>query len=103
MTGSEIKEIRESLGLTQFQLAKELKVDRVTVSRWEAGNRNIHRIYEAQIKMINGVTQQAEAKFVILLDKFGAFTTRDIIASNLTMTEEDAKKYGKEGMVKINK
>ena len=101
MTGLELKEIRESLRLTQKQLAKGLKVDRVTISRWENGNKNIPMKYEALIKMMNGVTQQAEARFVIMLDKFGAFTTNDIIASNLTMTEEDAKKYGKEGMIKI--
>ena len=95
MTGLELKEIRENLVLTQLQLAWELKVDRVTVSRWETSNKNIPRKYEAKIKMINGATQQAEAQFIILLDKFGAFTTNDIIASNLTMTEEEAKKYGK--------
>ena len=100
MTGLELKEIRKNLGLTQLQLAGELNVDRVTVSRWESGNKNIARKYEAQIKMINGVTQQAEAQFVIMLDKFGAFTTNDIIASNLTMTEEEAKNYKIEGMIK---
>ena len=100
MTGLELKEMRENLGLTQSQLAKGLNIDRVTISRWERGKRNISRKYEAQIKMINGTTQQAEAQFVIMLDKFGAFTTNDIIASNLTMTEEEAKKYAKEGMIK---
>ena len=100
MTGLELKEIRKNLGFTQTQLAKKLIVDRVTVSRWESGNKNIPRKYEAFIKMINGATQQAEARFVIMLDKFGAFTTNDIIASNLTMTDEEAKKYAKEGMIK---
>ena len=100
MTGLELKEIRENLGLTQLQLAGELNVNRVTVSRWETGNRNIPRKYEAKIKMINGATQQAEAQFIILLDKFGAFTTKDIIASNLTMTEEEAKNYTIEGTIK---
>ena len=101
MTGLKLKEIREHLGLTQSQLAKGLNVNRVTVSRWETGNKNIPRKYEAKIKMINGATQQAEAQFIILLDKFGAFTTNDIIATNLTMTEEEAKNYKIEGMIKI--
>lgn len=35
MTGAEIKEIRQALGLTQEQLARELGVSFTTVSRWE--------------------------------------------------------------------
>lgn len=35
MTGSEIREIRQALGLTQEQLARELGVSFTTVSRWE--------------------------------------------------------------------
>ncbi|MCH8300679.1 MAG: helix-turn-helix domain-containing protein [Candidatus Marinimicrobia bacterium] len=103
MTGLELKEIRESLGLTQSQLAKELNVDRITISRWEMGHSDISRKYEANVKMINGITQQVEAQFVLLLDKFGALTTKDFITTALTLTDEEIKKYAKEGMIKIIK
>jgi transcriptional regulator with XRE-family HTH domain len=33
------RHLRERLGLTQTDLAAELKVDRVTISRWETGTR----------------------------------------------------------------
>jgi len=36
MTGSEIKELRKKLNLTQQQLADKVGVTRVTVARWEA-------------------------------------------------------------------
>jgi transcriptional regulator with XRE-family HTH domain len=38
---SELQRIREALGLTQAQLAEEIGVHRVTVAKWEAGDRNI--------------------------------------------------------------
>jgi DNA-binding transcriptional regulator YiaG len=37
----EFKRIREALGLTQGQLAEEIGVHRVTVAKWEAGDRGI--------------------------------------------------------------
>jgi len=37
----ELKRIREGLGLTQEQLAEEIGVHRVTIAKWEAGDRGI--------------------------------------------------------------
>jgi len=37
----ELKRIRETLGLTQEEFADEIGVHRVTVAKWEAGDRNI--------------------------------------------------------------
>jgi len=37
MTGKEIKELRNKLKLTQKELAGKIKVDAITVSRWELG------------------------------------------------------------------
>jgi len=37
----ELKRIREELELTQEQLAAEIGVHRVTVAKWEAGDRGI--------------------------------------------------------------
>ena len=37
--GNRIKELRESRGITQAQLADRLNVTRSTVANWEAGNR----------------------------------------------------------------
>ena len=40
----ELKRIREELGLTQEELADELGVHRVTVGRWEIGERGISEL-----------------------------------------------------------
>ena len=37
MNSKDIKELRKSLGLTQKELAGRVKVDAITVSRWERG------------------------------------------------------------------
>lgn len=37
----ELKRIREELGMTQAQLAEAIGVHRVTVAKWEAGDRGI--------------------------------------------------------------
>ncbi len=42
MTGREIKAFREQWGLTQRDLAVELGVTSVTVSRWESGGVTPH-------------------------------------------------------------
>ncbi len=41
MTGDELRDKREALGMTQEQLATELKVAPNTVARWERGERSI--------------------------------------------------------------
>jgi transcriptional regulator with XRE-family HTH domain len=38
---AELQRIREALGLTQAQLADEIGVHRVTVAKWETGDRTI--------------------------------------------------------------
>ena len=40
MTAKEIKELRKRLGLTQKELATRVKVDAITIRRWEG---NEHR------------------------------------------------------------
>lgn len=41
LTGAELRKTRLRLGLTQEELAKELGVQRNTVTRWETGARKI--------------------------------------------------------------
>ncbi len=40
MKAGEIKELRKRLGLTQKELAAKVKVDAITVSRWERGEQH---------------------------------------------------------------
>ena len=41
MTAKELKAVRQSLGFTQQGLADVLQVSRVTVARWEIGERGV--------------------------------------------------------------
>lgn len=52
MEANELKIWRENIGLTQEQLAKELKVASNTVSRWELGTRKIPEFLELALKTI---------------------------------------------------
>jgi DNA-binding transcriptional regulator YiaG len=52
MTGEELKNFREKMGLSQDQLAKELKVARNTVSRWELEERKIPEFLELALETI---------------------------------------------------
>ena len=101
MNGLELRKIRKGLNLTQSQLAKELGVNRVTVTRWETGKSNISRRYEAEIKIVNGITQQAEAQFILLLDNLGPLTMRDFLTCVEVLTEEQVKKYAREGIPEL--
>jgi DNA-binding XRE family transcriptional regulator len=49
--GEKLKQRRESLNLTQRQLAHELDVTITTVQNWEAG-RHIPKLYPAQMKIL---------------------------------------------------
>jgi transcriptional regulator with XRE-family HTH domain len=52
MKPEELKSRRESLGLTQALLARELDVDVITVSRWERGVHPIPRYIELALEAI---------------------------------------------------
>lgn len=41
MTPQQLVSFREDLGITQQELADKLRVDRVTIARWETGTRSI--------------------------------------------------------------
>ncbi len=41
MTPQQLVSFREDLGITQQELADRLRVDRVTIARWETGARSI--------------------------------------------------------------
>jgi transcriptional regulator with XRE-family HTH domain len=46
MTGEELRECRERLGMTQAELAREVGVRSDTLSRWERGERKIPKTVE---------------------------------------------------------
>jgi DNA-binding transcriptional regulator YiaG len=48
----ELKALRTRLKLTQVELAKKLKVDVATISRWERGTRKIHNPEEMALRVI---------------------------------------------------
>ena len=52
MSGEELRECRERLGLTQEQLAKQMGVHVMTVSRWERGARKIQTPIEKLVREI---------------------------------------------------
>jgi len=49
MTPKEIKAIRERLGLTQKEFATRLKLDAITISRWERGEQRPSRLALRQL------------------------------------------------------
>lgn len=45
----EIKELRKSLNLTQSQFARKMKVDVITISRWERGAQKPSQLAHRQL------------------------------------------------------
>jgi len=52
MTAEELKRLRQRAGLTQKALAGLLGVARITVVRWETGERGISRVTELAIRYV---------------------------------------------------
>jgi len=50
MTVSELKEARQSLGLTQEQLADEIGASLASVRNWEQGRCKVNRVAAKQIR-----------------------------------------------------
>ena len=49
MANNEIKELRKRLNMTQQELANAVGVDRVTVARWEAGQKKPSNLARRQL------------------------------------------------------
>ena len=49
MTGQELRQLRNQLRLTQLDLAEQLGVHKITVSKWETG---VHKVPEAVAKLL---------------------------------------------------
>ena len=49
MTSNEIKELRKRLNMTQQELANAVGVDRVTIARWEAGQKKPSNLARRQL------------------------------------------------------
>lgn len=52
MTGQEVKELRKKRGLTQQELADIIGVDRVTVARWEIGEKKPSNLAKRQLSRL---------------------------------------------------
>ncbi len=57
MTGKEIRELREELGLTQPELADRLGVHQVTISRWETDNKHPSNLAKRQLAKLKEEVQ----------------------------------------------
>ena len=53
MESKEIKELRKKLGLTQKELAARMKVDAITVSRWELGKQRPSCLAKQQLQKLS--------------------------------------------------
>lgn len=59
MNSKEIKTLRESLGLTQKELAARVKVDAITVSRWERNEQKPSNHAKRQLaRLVNKITNE---------------------------------------------
>ena len=72
-----MKKLRSERGISQIQLAKQLFVDRSTISRWESGNRipdnmmiaRISKLLDADINiLLNAAAESDEFPNVIIVD-----------------------------------
>lgn len=65
MNGTEIKELRRSLKLTQQEFADKIGVDRVTVARWETNNKRPSKLAKRQLARLannNFISRVKEGK-----------------------------------------
>lgn len=64
MNPDELKSRREALGMTQEQLARELSVDVMTISRWERGTRSIPVLLPLALETVERRHKKAQTRKV---------------------------------------
>ena len=58
MTPEQLVAFREDLGFTQQELADRLRVDRVTIARWETGARSIPPYLDLALETVRRGTRR---------------------------------------------
>jgi transcriptional regulator with XRE-family HTH domain len=58
MTPEQLVAFREAQGLTQQELADKLRVDRVTIARWETGARSIPPYLDLALETVGRGTRK---------------------------------------------
>lgn len=61
-TPKEIKALRDSLKLTQSQFARKLKIDVITVSRWERGNQKPSMVAVRKLQRLHRKNNETTTK-----------------------------------------
>ena len=68
MLGEKLKELRESKGLLQRQLASELEVDTAYISKMESNEKPVNRTHLKKLSVLLGITED-ELLMLWLADK----------------------------------
>lgn len=90
MTKEELKSFRERLGLSQEELARDLRVARNTISRWELGNSKIPEFLDLALRSIEIDLKLSQKIQGIFLEAFkeGKWLTEDEITEKLNTSSE---------------
>lgn len=92
MLGEKLKELRESKGLLQRQIAAELEVDTAYISKIESNEKPLSRIHLKKIAPLLGIVEE-ELLMLWLADKLFDMAKDEVVG--LKALEEAKKELGK--------
>lgn len=92
MLGEKLKELRESKGLLQRQIAAELEVDTAYISKIESNEKPLSRIHLKKIAPLLGIVEE-ELLILWLADKLFDMAKDEVVG--LKALEEAKKELGK--------
>lgn len=92
MLGEKLKELRESKGLLQRQIAAELEVDTAYISKIESNEKPLSRIHLKKIAPLLGIVEE-ELLILWLADKLFDMAKDEVVG--MKALEEAKKELGK--------
>ncbi|MDD2306831.1 MAG: helix-turn-helix transcriptional regulator [Prolixibacteraceae bacterium] len=92
MLGEKLKELRESKGLLQRQIAAELEVDTAYISKIESNEKPLSRIHLKKMAPLLGIEEE-ELLILWLADKLFDMAKEEVVG--LKALEEAKKELGK--------
>lgn len=96
MLGEKLKELRESKGLLQRQVAAELKVDTAYISKMENNDKPVSKSYLSKLALLYGVSEK-ELYTLWLADKvYDVVKDQDVALKAMEVAEEEIKSKRKE-------